>query len=360
MSAPRRSPALLHVLSTTDHRGAEVFGVRLDAALAAKGWTTRVVALAPGGQAPRLAVDVLGSRSLGPATLGRLRRAAAGHVVIAHGSSALPACALATAGAAPFLYRNIGDPSYWAGSPARRLRVLALLRRSSAVVALSEPAAAVLRARFGVRRDRLFVIPNAVPLALFPVADEQRRAEARSALGIVGRDVVAYVGALSAEKNVGAAIDAVSGITGAQLVVQGDGPDRAVLERRAHQRAPGRVRFLGSSGDSASVLAAADVVVLPSHTEGMPAVLIEAAFTGIPVVATDVGGVATLVRHQETGLLVPPGDTDALASALRTVLRDPGGMGQSARAYCGARFDLANVVPLWEEVLLGVAGRMEG
>lgn len=345
-----RTP-LLHVLSSTDRRGAEVFGVRLDAALAELGWATTSVALASGRQEDALPVPVLGPATLGPTTLYRLRRASTGRLVVAHGSTTLPACALATAGKASFLYRNIGDPSYWAGTPRRRLRVRIMLRRARAVVALTEAAADVLRSTFRVRSDRIFVIPNAVPLDRFPPVDEHRRAQARATLGLPDGDVVAYIGALSTEKNVADAIDAVSRLAGAQLVIQGDGPQRGLLERQAAGRLAGRIRFVPAAADPSTVLAAADVLVLPSLTEGMPAVLIEAAFTGIPVVASHVGGVAEIVLDGETGVLVPPRDPEALASALRAVLREPGSMGKAGRAHCAARFDMDKVVPAWDQVL---------
>src|SRR5205823_14267225 len=75
-------------------------------------------------------------------------------------------------------------------------------------------------------------------------------------------------------------------------------------------------RFLGTIREIETVLAAADVVALPSLYEGMPNVVLEAMAMGCPVIATAVGGSLELVRHGETGLLVPPGDSTALAGAL--------------------------------------------
>src|SRR5207245_2997636 len=75
-------------------------------------------------------------------------------------------------------------------------------------------------------------------------------------------------------------------------------------------------RFVGDVPAIETVLAAADVAVLPSLFEGMPNVVLEAMAMGCPVIATAVGGSRELVRHGETGLLVPPGDATALASAL--------------------------------------------
>jgi glycosyltransferase involved in cell wall biosynthesis len=93
------------------------------------------------------------------------------------------------------------------------------------------------------------------------------------------------------------------------------------------------------------------VVVLSSHTEGIPAVLIEAGLSGLPVVATDVGSVREIVVPGETGLLVPPGDDGALAAALQRALGDGHGMGTAARARCLARFDMASVAARWDRLL---------
>lgn len=348
----RRDPRLLQVVTSTDRRGAEVFGAQLGEALAARGWDTRTVALAPGRSGSRLDLAVLGDRALGPSALAALRRASAGRLVVAHGSTTLPACALATPGVAPFVYRNIGDPGHWAASRPRRARVGLLLRRARAVVALSERTAAVLAGGFGVRPERLAVIPNGVPSAAFPPADAAGRAAARAAIGVdPAAPLVVYLGALSAEKDVGAAVEAVGRLDGASLVVAGDGPDRARLERLAAQRAPGRVRFLGAVESSSAVLAAADVVVLPSRTEGLPGVLIEAAFTGVPAVATRVGAVDEVVVDGSTGVLVDPGDGPGLAAALEAVLADPVPMGARARAHCLARFDLDVVAAAWDRLL---------
>lgn len=83
-----------------------------------------------------------------------------------------------------------------------------------------------------------------------------------------------------------------------------------------------RIRFLGRRPDAARYLAAADVVVNPSDFEGMPVALLEALALARPVVATDVGGVSSVIHHEETGLLVPAGDPASLASAMRRAISD--------------------------------------
>ena len=207
------------------------------------------------------------------------------------------------------------------------------LRRAQALVVLDEATADAIMQRHGVPAARIHVIPTGVPVEQFPLVDRPRRQAARFALGYADDDrVVAYIGALSQEKDVVTAVRAVAGLPGVRLAIAGDGPDRDEITAAAQGLAPGRVDFLGPVADSAQTLAAADVLVLSSRTEGIPAVLIEAGLSGLPVVATDVGGVREIVVPGETGLLVRPHDHAALAGALQRVVTDGHGMGLAARA----------------------------
>jgi glycosyltransferase involved in cell wall biosynthesis len=147
---------------------------------------------------------------------------------------------------------------------------------------------------------------------------------------------------------------AVAALPGVRLAIVGDGPQRGAVTAAARGLAPGRVDFLGPVVDPALTLAAADVLVLPSRTEGIPAVLIEAGLSGLPVVATDVGGVREVVVSGETGLLVAPGDGPALVGALRHALANGHGMGAAARERCLARFEMAAVAARWDDLLAGL------
>ncbi|MBP0484322.1 glycosyltransferase family 4 protein [Sagittula salina] len=150
-----------------------------------------------------------------------------------------------------------------------------------------------------------------------------------------------FVGRLAAVKGVPLLLDALRALPdGVELTIIGDGPDRAALERQA-QGLP--VRFLGyrSQTEVADALLEADVFVLPSFAEGLPVVLMEALASGVPVVTTQIAGIPELV-DDSTGRLVPPGDADALATALRDLLSDPGrrrAMGQAGRARVAEAFD---------------------
>jgi glycosyltransferase involved in cell wall biosynthesis len=110
----------------------------------------------------------------------------------------------------------------------------------------------------------------------------------------------------------------------ARFLVVGDGPLREELLGLAGRLGmEDRVRFLGYRTDARALIGLLDVLVVPSLTEGSPLIVLEAMAAGVPVVASAVGGIPDQARHGEEGLLVPPGDPEALAGAMGELLRDP-------------------------------------
>jgi glycosyltransferase involved in cell wall biosynthesis len=342
---------VLQVIASTDRRGAETFAADLRAAFVEQGRVADLVALAP-GRTGGVSAPVLGSTRFAPSGLWTLHRMARhSDIVVGHGSSTLPACALATAGSgARFVYRNIGDPEFWANTRVRRARVRLLLRRTAAIAALWQGTADALVRSFGVPASKVVVIPNGRPAGQFPVVDSQARTVARARLGLGGR-VVVYLGSLSEEKRVDLAIRAVSRVEDVVLLVAGEGPLRSALEDLALTEAAGRVRFLGSVAEPTLVLSAADALVLTSDSEGLPGVLIEAGLSGLPSVTTDAGGASTIVEDGVTGRVVPTNDVVAIADALREVLDDPTPLGQAARQRCLAEFEMDAVARRWGDFL---------
>jgi glycosyltransferase involved in cell wall biosynthesis len=163
----------------------------------------------------------------------------------------------------------------------------------------------------------LATVPNAVGPAP-PPAD-------RTELGFpAATRVVLAVGRLVDQKNHALAIRAIGEVPAAGLAIAGDGELRPELERLAAETGVAdRVHFLGLRTDARALMGAADVIVLPSHWEGLPLAALEALASGTPLVATDVRGLRELLTDGENALLVPE-DAAALATALRRVLDDPG------------------------------------
>ena len=193
-----------------------------------------------------------------------------------------------------------------------------------------------LRART-CRAGRTVVIHNGIAL------DRPRR-PSRSAAGPV---TLLSVGRLRAPKDFRTLLHAMAALDRgtARLRIAGDGPDRAELEHEIARLGLGSVvELLGTRDDVDELLAGADVFVLSSASEGLPMSVLEAMAAGLPVVASAVGGVPELVRDGETGALVPPGDSAALASALRTIVADPAlreRLGEAGRRRAEQEFSLA-------------------
>ena len=175
--------------------------------------------------------------------------------------------------------------------------------------------------------------------------------------------LVAEVGRLCDVKGQRELIDAVARLPGAHAVLVGADLERGgAYEQTLRQRADelgvtDRVVFAGYRDDAARIVAAADVVALPSWTEGLPLVVLEAMTLGRPVVATTVGGTPELVADGETGLLVPPRDVEALTAALKRVLDDEGlrrRLGEAGRHRVAERFSseamTRNVLAVYDEV----------
>ena len=116
-----------------------------------------------------------------------------------------------------------------------------------------------------------------------------------------------------------------------RFVLAGSGPEEARLRARVEAEGlAGRVVFAGFREDVAALLAAADLVVHPSHADALPTALIHALAAGVPAVATRVGGIPEIVGD-DAGVLVPPAEPAALAGAVRDLAGDPGGAGRWAR-----------------------------
>jgi teichuronic acid biosynthesis glycosyltransferase TuaC len=206
---------------------------------------------------------------------------------------------------------------------ARRMTAWAL-PRAERVVAVSRPLADEAIA-LGCSPDRVKVVMNGVDAELFTPRD---RAAARSELGLPAGPLAVCVGNLKPEKGVldlGRAWEAVlREVPDATLVVVGDGPLKGELEAVTRQHGE-RVRLIARQPLERIplYLAAADILVLPSHSEGTPNVVLEALASGRRVVATTVGGVPDLITSSTLGTLVPPSEPAALATAIATALRLP-------------------------------------
>lgn len=208
-----------------------------------------------------------------------------------------------------------------------RLRRWKLLQ-ADCLVAVSEAVRAELLS-LGVPADRIVVIRDGIEAQRFAaVGTPSWRQEVRQRLGVpLQAPMVLTVGYLSAEKGVEDLLPLAAAVRQScplvWFVVAGEGPLRSRLEREVRRRdLPIRLAGFWPPEELPALMAAADVFVFPSRQEGLGSALLEAMASGLPVVATRVGGIPELVEDGHTGLLVPPGDPPALAQAVEKVLQD--------------------------------------
>ena len=263
-----------------------------------------------------------------------VRRARRADVVYTTGMFARSALG-ATLARRPYVLKLTGDPAFerarWRGlvesdvdsyqrvgaGPAdgllRRLRDLTV--RRAAFVFCPSAYLCELAVSWGADGTRVEILPNPTPVAV----ELQPRDELRRRFGLDGF-ALAFAGRLTAQKALEVAVAAVELCEGVTFLVAGDGPERERLERVAGPR----VRFLGavSRHEVLELFAASDAALLSSSWENFPHAVVEALAVGTPVIATDVGGVSEVVRDGENGLLVPPGDPEALAGAVRRLVGD--------------------------------------
>jgi len=212
----------------------------------------------------------------------------------------------------------------------------------------------------GVSPERIVVQHNSVKS--FTPSDQQTVSELRRTLGISEEEhVVLCAGRLSREKAQADFIEAVAFLRDtnpqirARFVIAGDGPDRQMLTDRARTLGvDDRVIFTGQISDLVPFYTMATLVVLPSHSEGSPNVLLEAMAAGLPIIATDVGGVPEIVANEKQALLVEKQNPLALAQAMARMLQDSqlrqrlaeaalqGASAYSPAAYCEAILSLYN------------------
>ena len=238
-------------------------------------------------------------------------------------------------------------------------------RFNDRVIAPARSTAAFHRRVNRIPASRLVVIPNFVDADAFAPASPGRCAESRRALGLAPDAlVIGSVADIIALKRPSDLVSAARGVLGgpdeAVLLLAGAEIDAAEARRlsAASQGLAERVRRLGRVGDVGAVLAACDVFALASLTEEAPMAVLEAMACGLPIAATDVGGVGELAPHELAALLSPPRDVPALARNLQRLAADPGlrrRLGEAGRARALAGFAAGPIVERIEAVLAEAA-----
>jgi glycosyltransferase involved in cell wall biosynthesis len=356
---------IVHLVISGQVAGGQVVALRL--ARAARGRGDEVSFVAPAGGPfvdearadgfPVAAADL--GRTFRLRGAGRLRRLLS-NADLLHTHTLAAANALSALASPVPVVRHLHIENHFRPATAPVLRRLDnwTARRCAALVAVSEDTR---RAYLGQGYpDRIEVVYNGID-----VDGVEPPGTLRAKLGIPdGMPLVGEVARLCDVKGQRELIEALAEIPDARLVLFGrdheqGGAFQSWLERTAeHFGVRERVVFAGHREDAARLVADLDVFVLPSWTEGLPVVVLEAMAQRRPVVATPVGGTPEVVADGETGLLVPPRDPHALAAAIRKLLADPERrqrMGEAGYRRAAERFSAETSTRRILEIYDGVA-----
>jgi glycosyltransferase involved in cell wall biosynthesis len=353
-SGEEDGPRVLIVTATDRRRGAEVFTERLCTGLTGHGWVVDAVSLTKSDDDRRVDVDLL--TDVDSSRPGRFNRrisralrqrilAFRPDLVLANGGSTLRYGALATMRTTPPLaYIAIGEPDYWIRSASARAANRWMLRRTSRVLAVCEATARQLLILEPTLAGRIHVTYTGVPDEMF--AD--RVPEQGGPLRVV------MLGSLSEEKDPLLALRSVAGVPGVVIRFVGAGPLMDVVRDEAKRIGiDDRVELVGSVEDVRPHLRSAGALLLTSHTEGLPAAILEAGAAALPAVAVDVGGVREAVIDGETGIVVHRSEVE-IAEALSGLAADQTlarRMGQAAQAHVRERFAM-------ERIIMGYVARL--
>lgn len=305
------------------------------------------------------------------ATIDRLRVVIAQtrpQLVVAFMYQAMQACRLTKWRDSP-AWRLVTSPrvSYRTRSLASKLVDRFLKRADDMLIAESQATRGHLVGRMGYDPARVRVIYNGIDVAGWPASKLERR-QKRLELRLGAEELlIGTAGRLDRQKGQGVLIAAMERLRALPLrcAILGEGPRRPELESAIRRRNLEKsVWLLGERQDMTAWLSTLDIFILPSLWEGLPNALLEAMALGLPVIASSVDGVPEAVADGRNGLLVPPGNPQALAAALRRLVLDPdlrSRLGAAARQTVAERFGLIRMMADYESALgAAVSGSARG
>ena len=230
------------------------------------------------------------------------------------------------------------------------------------VVMVLNPAMAEEAKAAGLPAERLEWMPNPVDTARFAPLAPAERAALRERLGLrADTECIVFVGRMAPEKELPVLVRSFARVAAArpaaELVLIGDGPERAGLEAQVRELGlTGRVRFTGFMTEESvrEWLRAADLFALLSSLEGFPVSLLEAMATGVPAVVSDIPANVQLIGQETGGLVTPLGDDAAVAAAMERLLSDAGlraRVCEAGRALVEANYTQAKILDRYAELL---------
>jgi glycosyltransferase involved in cell wall biosynthesis len=365
---PNGPLAIVHTESSLGWGGQEIRTLSESQGLIRRGHAVRLLAPAAAriaAEAPRFGVplEILPIEKKRPRGLRALRqwlRANRCDVVNTHSStdSWLASLALLTLGSPVPVVRTRHVSAPVSKNAASRWLYT---RAASCVVTTGDAIRRQLIDDNGFPAERIESVPTGIDAGLFAPGD---RAAARALLDLPPEKfLVGIVATLRSWKGHRYLVDAMARLPeGVELVIVGDGPQRAALEAQIRELGLGaRVRMTGNRDDVVPWLHALDVFALPSYAnEGVPQALVQAMLSGLACVTTTAGSIPELALHEQTALVVPAQDPAALAAAITRLAEDAalrGQLGRRAREHCAGRYGLERMLDRMEAIFRSVAGR---
>lgn len=271
---------------------------------------------------------------------------------------AVPAARLAGSPVILSSQRNMAHIPWY--TPFRRKIIRVVHGMASGVIVNSEAIRELLATEFHVARARVHLLHNGVDFGRFRDVHVNRR-DILPSVSSNGKWILHIANMNSEVKGHAVLIDAARVISACigevHFILIGDGPLRSRLEDQAREaKLENLVHFVGRRNDTAELLGCADLFLFPSLAEGMPNAVLEAAAAGLPIVATSVGGIPEIIENGLNGILVPPGDSQALADASLRLLSNhelSSQLGRAAQATIQAKFGFDKLA----DALTGLYGR---
>lgn len=263
------------------------------------------------------------------------------------------------------IYRNIGIPADWHrwwGSVLVYRKLI--MPHMDGVIGVSRYSLDGARSLYDLRVPSSVILNGVSPERLKVTIARQ---ELRRAQGVKDEDVVLlFLGFLDTvkrpERFVRVLAEASRRVPGLHGWVVGDGPQRARSEALAADLGiTDRIRFFGTQDEVANFMGAADLFIMTSRSEGVPAVVLEAGLLGLPVVATRVGGLPECVRDGETGILTPPESESEMVASIVALATSPERrrrMGESAKAWVRGNLTIDHVADRYLEFYRRVSGEL--
>lgn len=358
---------ILQIIQRIQLRGAEVFACHLSNGLRSQGHVVKLVALQNGPaklpwQEPIASIDAnLHRRFWDFQAWKRLKMVIdefRPDVIQANSGDTLKyavMCRLIFSIRVPLIFRNASMVSLYIKSEPVRLLNAFFYAHTDHIISVSATS----------MRDFIRVFPGTSNrISLIPIGIDTETPQISAAKVPF---TIIHIGGFSFEKNHQGLVrifrKVKQNLPQARLLMVGDGPLRAEIERSVRESGCEGVEFTGAISDPKPLLEASSVLVLPSVVEGLPSVILEAFLAEVPVVAYDVGGVAELVKNGETGVLVAPGQEATFSEAVEGILtgrNDAGRMVTAAQELAVKEYSIGGVAKRFSEKYLNLCGPKPG